>query len=407
MKSYNVGFRKLSSKKIKLNSSKSESNRLLILKALSNNKIKIKNLSKANDTVLLNNLIKTDSNSVWDIEDAGTSMRFLTSYLSIYKEGVTLTGTPRMKKRPIKILVDALNEIGSKITYLENEGYPPIKIEQKVNQIKNSIAIRGDVSSQYISSLLMIAPILGNGLFIDIKEPFYSKPYVDMTLKLMEKFGIKSALEKNQIKINHQKYVGGEYYVESDWSAASYWYSIVCINNQIDKLKLLGLRENSFQGDKIISKIMILFGVKTQYEDDGILIKKSKSQLESIELNFKDCPDLAQTIIVIAAFMKIELKLYGVESLKIKETNRLLAMKSELKKIGCDFLDMDNHWILKKRKNKFPKNFILDTYEDHRMAMAFSPLASELNLKVNNPEVVKKSYPNFWNDLLKVGYDIT
>ena len=332
MKSYNVGFRKLSSKKIKLNSSKSESNRLLILKALSNNKIKIKNLSKANDTVLLNNLIKTDSNSVWDIEDAGTSMRFLTSYLSIYKEGVTLTGTPRMKKRPIKILVDALNEIGSKITYLENEGYPPIKIEQKVNQIKNSIAIRGDVSSQYISSLLMIAPTLGNGLFIDIKEPFYSKPYVDMTLKLMEKFGIKSALEKNQIKINHQKYVGGEYYVESDWSAASYWYSIVCINNQIDKLKLLGLRENSFQGDKIISKIMILFGVKTQYEDDGILIKKSKSQLESIELNFKDYPDLAQTIIVIAAFMKIELKLYGVESLKIKETNRLLAMKSELKK---------------------------------------------------------------------------
>ena len=407
MKSYNVSFRKLSSKKIKLNSSKSESNRLLILKALSNNKIKIKNLSKANDTVLLNNLIKSNSNSFWDVEDAGTSMRFLTSYISINKEGVTLTGTPRMKKRPIKILVDALNKIGSKIKYLENEGYPPIKIEQKVNQIKNSIAIRGDVSSQYISSLLMIAPTLGNGLFIDIKEPFYSKPYVDMTLKLMEKFGIKSTLEKNKIKINHQKYESGEYNVESDWSAASYWYSIVCINNQIDKLKLLGLRENSFQGDKIISKIMILFGVKTQYEDDGILIKKSKSQLESIELNFKDCPDLAQTIIVIAAFMKIELKLYGVESLKIKETNRLLAMKSELKKIGCDFLDMDNHWILKKRKNKFPKNLILDTYEDHRMAMAFSPLASELNLKVNNPEVVKKSYPNFWKDLLKVGYEIT
>ena len=391
---------------INLNSSKSESNRLLIIKSLSDNKIELENLSHANDTVLLKNLIRSNSQNIWDAEDAGTSMRFLTSFLAVTKQGVLLTGTERMKKRPIKILVDALNKIGAEISYTEKDGYPPIKINKKISQIKESISIRGDISSQYISSLLMIAPVLPNCLKIDVISPFYSKPYVMMTLNLMKKFGIKYDLSEDSISINNQEYKSGSYKVESDWSAASYWYSFISINKKLKEIKLKGLREHSFQGDQVIEKIMTLFNVETLYDKDGIILRKKDFDCDYLELDFKDCPDLAQTVLVVAAFHKVKLKLYGVESLKIKETDRLKAMSNELKKIGVNFYDDNGVWTLDKRNNEFSNEASIETYKDHRMAMAFAPLASEINITINNPDVVNKSYPSFWEDMKKAGYDI-
>ncbi len=392
---------------IKLNASKSESNRLIIIKALSEEKIEIKNLSNANDTLLLNNLIKNNLSSNWDAEDAGTSMRFLTSYLSLKKDNIVLTGTDRMKKRPIKILVDALNKIGATILYQGEQGYPPINIKNKIFQKNSKVEIRGDVSSQYISSLLLIAPKLKDGIEINITKPFYSKPYVKMTLRLMEFFGVKYKFDNYQINIKNQDYKGGSYSVESDWSAASYWYSILSINKNIQKIKLLGLKNNSLQGDQIISKIMSLIGINTTYNKNGIEISKKNTLCDYIELDFKDCPDLVQTVLVVAAYHKIKLKIYGVESLKIKETDRLKAMKNELNKIGVRFYEKGDFWILERRENKFPTSVSIDTYKDHRMAMAFAPLASELNISINDPKVVNKSYPMFWDDMKKAGYSIT
>lgn len=392
---------------IKLNASKSESNRLIIIKALSEEKIEIKNLSNANDTLLLNNLIKNNLSSNWDAEDAGTSMRFLTSYLSLKKDNIVLTGTDRMKKRPIKILVDVLNKIGATILYQGEQGYPPINIKNKIFQKNSKVEIRGDVSSQYISSLLLIAPKLKDGIEINITKPFYSKPYVKMTLRLMEFFGVKYKFHNYQINIKNQDYKGGSYSVESDWSAASYWYSILSINKNIQKIKLLGLKNNSLQGDQIISKIMSLIGINTTYNKNGIEISKKNTLCDYIELDFKDCPDLVQTVLVVAAYHKIKLKIYGVESLKIKETDRLKAMKNELNKIGVRFYEKGDSWILERRENKFPTSVSIDTYKDHRMAMAFAPLASELNISINDPKVVNKSYPMFWDDMKKAGYSIT
>ena len=404
MKQLIIKFDKFKNNVITLNSSKSESNRLLIIQALSKEIININNLSNANDTIILKNLLNKNPNSIWNIEDAGTTMRFLTSFLSLKKNEVKITGSKRMEKRPIAILVNALNEIGAKIKYLKKEGYPPIYIKNKISQKINSIQIKGNISSQYISSLLLIAPILKNGIKIKIIEPLYSKPYVEMTLSLMKNFGIKYKWNKNKIKITNQKYLSGSYKIESDWSAASYWYSIISINDHIRSLKLIGLRKNSFQGDKIIADIMKNIGVYTRFERDGISLIKNSNLESTKEINFKNCPDLAQTILVIAAVKKIKLKLKGLESLKIKETDRLIAMKKELKKIGCNFYEANDEWILEKRNNKLPKKLIINTYKDHRIAMSFASLSSKLELVIRDPEVVNKSYPNFWNDLESIGY---
>ena len=399
-----IKFDKFKNNIITLNSSKSESNRLLIIQALSKEIINIYNLSNANDTIILKNLLNKNPNSIWNIKDAGTTMRFLTSFLSLKRNDVKITGSKRMEKRPIVILVDALNKIGAKIKYLKKEGYPPIYIKNKISQKINSIQIKGNISSQYISSLLLIAPILKNGIEIKIIEPFYSQPYVEMTLSLMKNFGIKYKWNKNKIKITNQKYLSGSYKIESDWSAASYWYSIISINDHIQSLKLIGLRKNSFQGDKIIADIMKNIGVYTRFESDGILLIKNSNLESTKEINFKNCPDLAQTILVIAAVKKIKLKLKGLESLKIKETDRLIAMKKELKKIGCNFFEKNDEWILEKRNNKLPKKLIINTYKDHRVAMSFASLSSKLELVIRDPEVVNKSYPNFWNDIESIGY---
>lgn len=407
MKKIKLSFDKFKDSTIYLNSSKSESNRLLIIKALSEKEITIKNLSKANDSVLLKNLLESENLVVWDAQDAGTSFRFLTSFLAIKKEHVVLSGTERMKQRPVKVLVDALNKIGAEILYLENEGFPPIYVKGKINQVKNKLDIPGDISSQYISSLLLIAPLLEKGIEINIEEPFYSRPYVNMTLNLMNSFGIKSEVKGNKISIKNQEFSSGSYIVESDWSAASYWYSILSISDNINNLTLQGLKKKSNQGDSVISELMKSFGVNTQYKEDGIVLTKIKLDTEEIELDFRDCPDLAQTILVVAAYHKIKLKVSGVESLKIKETDRLLAMKNELKKIGCDFYEEGNYWILEKRSREIDDELSIDTYKDHRMAMAFAPLASKKSMIINDPDVVVKSYPTYWEDLKKVGFIIT
>ena len=407
MKKIKLSFDKFKDSTIYLNSSKSESNRLLIIKALSEKEITIKNLSKANDSVLLKNLLESENLVVWDAQDAGTSFRFLTSFLAIKKEHVVLSGTERMKQRPVKVLVDALNKIGAEILYLENEGFPPIYVKGKINQVKNKLDIPGDISSQYISSLLLIAPLLEKGIEINIEEPFYSRPYVNMTLNLMNSFGIKSAVKGNKISIKNQEFSSGSYIVESDWSAASYWYSILSISDNINNLTLQGLKKKSNQGDSVISELMKSFGVNTQYKEDGIVLTKIKLDTEEIELDFRDCPDLAQTILVVAAYHKIKLKVSGVESLKIKETDRLLAMKNELKKIGCDFYEEGNYWTLEKRSREIDDELSIDTYKDHRMAMAFAPLASKKSIIINDPDVVVKSYPTYWEDLKKVGFVIT
>lgn len=407
MKKIKLSFDKFKDSTINLNSSKSESNRLLIIKALSEKEITIKNLSKANDSVLLKNLLESENLVVWDAQDAGTSFRFLTSFLAIKKEHVVLSGTERMKQRPVKVLVDALNKIGAEILYLENEGFPPIYVKGKINQVKNKLDIPGDISSQYISSLLLIAPLLEKGIEINIEEPFYSRPYVNMTLNLMNSFGIKSEVKGNKISIKNQEFSSGSYIVESDWSAASYWYSILSISDNINNLTLQGLKKKSNQGDSVISELMKSFGVNTQYKEDGIVLTKIKLDTEEIELDFRDCPDLAQTILVVAAYHKIKLKVSGVESLKIKETDRLLAMKNELKKIGCDFYEEGNYWILEKRSREIDDELSIDTYKDHRMAMAFAPLASKKSIIINDPDVVVKSYPTYWEDLKKVGFIIT
>ena len=407
MKKIKLSFDKFKDSTIYLNSSKSESNRLLIIKALSEKEITIKNLSKANDSVLLKNLLESENLVVWDAQDAGTSFRFLTSFLAIKKEHVVLSGTERMKQRPVKVLVDALNKIGAEILYLENEGFPPIYVKGKINQVKNKLDIPGDISSQYISSLLLIAPLLEKGIEINIEEPFYSRPYVNMTLNLMNSFGIKSEVKGNKINIKNQEFSSGSYIVESDWSAASYWYSILSISDNINNLTLQGLKKKSNQGDSVISELMKSFGVNTQYKEDGIVLTKIKLDTEEIELDFRDCPDLTQTILVVAAYHKIKLKVSGVESLKIKETDRLLAMKNELKKIGCDFYEDDNYWVLEKRSQEIDDELPIDTYKDHRMAMAFAPLASKKSIIINDPDVVVKSYPTYWEDLKKVGFIIT
>ena len=252
----------------------------------------------------------------------------------------------------------------------------------------------------------MIAPILPNGLEINIVPPFYSKPYVMMTLNLMKNFGIKYSISGKRISIKNQQYAEADYEVESDWSAASYWYSIMSINKKIKNIKLNGLRKKSFQGDQVIQKIMSLFNVTTTYLEDGVVLENKNFCCDYLELDFKDCPDLVQTILVVAAYHRTKLKLFGVESLKIKETDRLQAMSNELKKIGVNFYEDNSTWILDKREGDFPSEVEIDTYDDHRMAMSFAPLSSEIDVRIINPKVVNKSYPSFWEDMKKSGYEV-
>lgn len=392
---------------IALPSSKSESNRALIIQALCKEKIYLSNLSPARDTQTMIRLL-TSTDEILNVLDAGTTMRFLTAYLTITNQQRTLMGTERMHNRPIGILVDALRSLGAEIDYLDKDGFPPMLIKGLSQQNRNAIQIRGDISSQYISALLMIAPILPQGLTIELTGKVGSRPYIEMTLNLMKHFGVEYLFENNVIKIEHQVYKSNHYKIESDWSAASYWYSFAALAESSD-ISLMGLRKDSFQGDISIAGMMHVLGVASVFEEGGVRLVSVPHRLGDFHFDFTDCPDLAQTIAVICAAKEISIKMSGLESLRIKETDRIAALQNELAKIDARLHEIeDGVWRLTPGYKSYwlRKELEIETYEDHRMAMAFAPLCTLANVRIKEPSVVKKSYPGFWDDLRKVGIKI-
>ncbi len=386
-----------------LPASKSISNRALIINALAGNTSQLENLSDANDTQLMLKLVNSKE-KVIDVEDAGTTMRFLTAYYTVTKQQKQLTGTERMKERPIGILVDALRELGASINYLGREGYPPHETLGLTGQLTSTIRIRGDVSSQYISALMMIAPGLPQGLTLELTGKVGSRPYIEMTAALMKHFGATCTLLENRVVISTQRYIPAAFTVESDWSAASYWFAFAAIAENAE-LKLPRLSRNSLQGDSKIVDIMKGLGIESTFENDDLKLSKIGSSRE-INWDFTHCPDLAQTVAVVCAAKGIKGNFTGLESLRIKETDRIAALQTELRKIGADLIENDpEHWTLVPSP-KLPTAAVFDTYKDHRMAMAFAPLASQMDVTIKDPAVVRKSYPNFWNDIKSMGIHV-
>ena len=393
---------------IDLAGSKSISNRALIIQALTNDPFQINRLANANDTELMFNLLR-DNNPVKDAGPAGTTFRFLTAFLSLQPGDQILTGTERMKKRPIGILVDALRQLGGQIEYLEKEGFPPLRVgapdpKKGVKELK----IAAHTSSQYISALLMIAPTLPNGLTLTLEGKIVSRPYIEMTLALMKYFGVQHHWEDQSIVIAPQSYQARTFTVEADWSAASYYYAIAAIALEAD-IYLKGLFENSVQGDAVIREMMNSFGVTTHFHSDGIQIVKPKDATVTpkFDWDFIKCPDLAQTMAVICAAQGVEGHFKGLETLKIKETDRIVALQTELAKVNVQMKnapdnELDQMITGQIDLSKFPPTF--PTYEDHRMAMAFAPLALKGPINIEEPMVVNKSYPLFWEDLKKLGF---
>ena len=396
-------------KEIILTGSKSESNRLLVLQQQFPSLI-VANLSNAKDTLVLQKALSSKEKTI-DIGHAGTAMRFLTAYFAIKKgSDIVLTGSDRMQKRPIKILVEALQFLGADITYLKEEGFPPIKIKG-TTFTKDSVAINGNVSSQYISALLLIAPSLKNGLTIVLKGEITSIPYIEMTLSLLNKIGVKTSWDKNTIRVFSQKKIEStKISIESDWSSASYFYSLVALSEN-GKLRLSYFKENSLQGDKALSEIYRQFGVKTTFEKESIFLEKTPDfkQKKHLTFNLIKTPDIAQTIAVTCFGLGISLGLAGLHTLKIKETDRLEALKIELKKLGAKVrITADSfHLVGLRSKNQESRIKIqeisIETYDDHRMAMAFVPLSLLFPITIKEANVVEKSYPNFWKDLEELG----
>ena len=402
---------------IQLTGSKSECNRALIISALSKKLVKVENLSNAADTVTLDGILNHLENDLEvdiqesktvDVGPAGTAMRFLSAYLSAKNGNFLLTGTERMKQRPIGILAEALKTIGADISYAESEGFPPLNITGPLNQKTEHVKIKGDVSSQYISALLMIAPNLPQGLTLEIDGELTSKPYVDMTLDMLAEVGIEHSWNENSISIKPQTFKVGTLVVEPDWSAASYWYSIAALADEAE-IYLPALKEKSLQGDSQIKQIMKTFGIATTKTNTGISLSKAKAPSGDWGvLDLKTCPDLAQTIIVIAAVLGKNMSFTGLETLKIKETNRVLALQTELSKIGVKLSEDNLIYTLDTEYLHFPPKITINTYEDHRMAMAFAPLALLINeVEIEEMQVVEKSYPYFWEDLKKAGFLVT
>ena len=395
---------------IKLSGSKSESNRALILRAVSNNLVTIHNLSDAADTAVLAKSLETLNNDgQWqtiDIGPAGTAMRFLTAFLSITPGKFQLTGSHRMKERPVKILVDALRDIGAEIDYVEQEGYPPMRIHGGLMQKNKHIKINGSVSSQYISALLLIAPALPNGLTLEI-ENLTSTPYVEMTLEMMANAGIVADWNDRTIDIQPQDFKPSTLSIEPDWSAASYWYSIAALAEKAN-ITLAGLTKYSLQGDSRISEIMANFGIETTFPNNEMKITTVAKAPRVKTFDFCDCPDLAQTVIVYCTAAGLNMKFTGLETLKIKETNRILALQTELYKIGVKLIEEDFTYTLDTTNLHFPDKLTIATYHDHRMAMAFAPLALLVKeLIIEDAEVVNKSYPGFWEDLERAGFAVS
>ncbi len=394
---------------VDLAGSKSISNRALIIQALTEQPFEIKRLANANDTVLLQKLLREDS-EIRDAGPAGTTFRFLTAYLSLQPGTQILTGSERMKKRPIGVLVEALRTLGADITYLEEPGYPPLQIgEPKEFGTSNQLTISAGTSSQYISALLMIAPVLQNGLELKLDGKIVSRPYIEMTLSLMKYFGIEHTWNGNVIRIAPQEYQPKTFTVEADWSAASYYYSLAAIAEQAD-LRIEGLFEESVQGDAILAKMMEHFGVKTIFNDNGVhLIKAGELTISAFSWDFLKCPDLAQTLAVICGALGVKGRFTGLETLRIKETDRIDALQRELKKVGVTVQvdPSDESYQLVSGTADLDHYYpCFATYEDHRMAMAFAPLAMIGPIEVEEPLVVGKSYPDYWRDLSSLGFQV-
>ena len=412
---------------VHLTGSKSECNRALIIEALSDGKVKVENVSDAADTVSLAGILrgaksevqslqsKIDSNDLElktqdlrlvDIGPAGTAMRFLTAYFAIQDNEVILTGSQRMKERPIGILVEALRELGAHIDYEEKEGFPPIKLKGSFEQHTSKISIKGNISSQYITALLLIAARLPFGLELHIEGELTSRPYVEMTLAMLETAKIQHSWEGNVITISNQEFATTSLHVEPDWSAASYWYAIAALADEAE-LFLTGLTQYSLQGDSVITEIMANFGITSQFKDGGVHLTKEVKPLARKIFDLKECPDLAQTIIVVCAALGHEATFTGLETLKIKETDRILALQTELAKMGVKLIEKGQVYKLDCSEKFIPESVFINTYHDHRMAMAFAPLALIIpQLEFENGPVVDKSYPAFWTDLAKLEFGV-
>lgn len=381
---------------IKLPASKSISNRALILNALAYSPYDIQNLSDCDDTRVTVKAL--DSNDrTFDIGAAGTAMRFLTAFLSKTVGEWVITGSERMKQRPIKLLVEALNSLGARIEYVEKEGFPPLRIFGSA-LTGGEIHLNGGISSQYISALMMIAPYMQNGLKIILEGNIISVPYIEMTIKMMAEFGATVEFKGNTISIEPQTYKPIQYEVESDWSAASYWYEILSIagNGQIF---LSGLNQNSYQGDSKVAELFEQLGVETEYRPNGVLLTATNSPVSEFKYDFINQPDLAQTFAVTCCLKGISFHFRGVQSLKIKETDRIAALTNELHKLGYILTEPAEGELKWDGERCTPAEKVsITTYEDHRMAMAFAPAALITPIVIEHPEVVSKSYPGFWND---------
>lgn len=391
--------------KLNITGSKSETNRLLLLQALFDN-ITLANTSNSDDSEVMQKALKGNQEIV-DIHHAGTAMRFLTAYFAV-QEGreLVLTGSQRMTERPIQVLVEALEQLGAKISYENKVGYPPIRIKgQKITAHK--VSIPANVSSQYISALLLIAPQLENGIELTLIGEITSVPYIKMTLALLNDLDIKTSFEGNVIRVFPKKEVNSKVMtVESDWSSASYFFSIVALSDQA-AISLTAYKETSLQGDSALVKIYQKMGVETRFENNTMtLVKKADFKFEPLSLDLNNTPDIAQTIVVTCLGLGIGCHLTGLHTLKIKETDRLEALQIELTKLGAK-ISITNESLTLVPLATIQPNVAIDTYNDHRMAMAFAPLAIKMPIQINNAEVVSKSYPDFWEDMKGIGFRIS
>ncbi|MFV9552176.1 3-phosphoshikimate 1-carboxyvinyltransferase [Algibacter sp. PT7-4] len=391
---------------VQITGSKSESNRLLLLQALYP-EFKLENVSNSDDSNLMTNALSSQLEIV-DIHHAGTAMRFLTAYFSIQEGRETiLTGSKRMKERPIQILVEALQELGAEISYVEKEGYPPIKIKGK-KLIKNKVSLKANVSSQYISALLLIASKLENGLELTLEGEITSIPYINMTLSLLDEIGVETSFNNNVITVkpNTKTLNAKTLTVESDWSSASYYFSIVALSDVGTEITLSSYKENSLQGDSSLVEIYKHFGVSAVFNKNTLTLKKEPSKLAPLTLDLKNAPDIAQTIAVTCFALGIPCDLIGLHTLKIKETDRLVALKTEIEKLGGQVKITDKSLHLS-ASSGIKSMVSIATYNDHRMAMAFAPLALKTAITIEEAMVVSKSYPTFWNDLESIGFQIS
>lgn len=391
---------------VKLPASKSISNRALILNALSSSPYGVENLSDCDDTNLMVNALRS-AGTDFNVGAAGTTMRFLTAFLANRPGEWTITGTERMKNRPIKVLVEALNALGARITYLEKEGFPPLRISDAALQ-GGEISLPGNVSSQYISAILMVAPLMEQGVTLHLEGEIVSRPYIHITLQLMKQFGVSATWEDHTIRVLPQSYTPIRFTVESDWSAASYWYEMMALSPTAE-VELLGLFKDSLQGDAAGAKLFERLGVETCFTDRGVRLRHTGSCCRKLTYDFVNEPDLAQTFVVTCALLGVPFRFTGLQSLKIKETDRIAALQTELRKLGYVLRDEQDSMLSWDGERCEPEAHpVIATYEDHRMALSFAPaaLVRSEGIEIAHPEVVSKSYPHYWEDLRAAGFGV-